>query len=186
MRRLLAVMGLAGLGFGSLLMLAGPAGAASASGCSGSATSFDSSGSALDKVSAPGAGGTKDNPFEVNPDGHVKHNYNVKSDIAGGKWDVKLLGPVKFGDDISATSSNTGGGDEAMSSYLKPGGIPILVGLIKADVEIKNKAGNTVCTYSGWIKIGGSVLESPIFYLSIIFVLLGLLFGFMCMGEPVV
>ena len=187
MRRLLAVLGLAGIGFSSLLMLAGPAGAASASGCGkGTATSFDANGKQLDKAAAPGAGGTHDSPFDVDPDGHVQYTYDAGSDIKGGSWDVKLVGPLSIpGGDISDTASQAGSGDEALSSYLKPGGISILPGLIKADVEIKNKAGNTVCTYSGWIKIGGSVLESPIFYLSILFLIFGLLFGFLCMGEPI-
>jgi len=185
MRRLLAMAGLAGLSFSLFALMGGPAGAAEGDGCSGSATSFDGDNKQLDKVTAPGPGGTKDDPFDVDPDGHVQYNYDVKGEIGGGTWSVKLLGPVSFGDDISDDSGPSGDGDEQLESYLKPGGITPLVGLIKADIEIKNKGGDVVCTYSGWIKIGGSVLTSPVFYLSIVFILLGLFLGFLAMGVPV-
>jgi hypothetical protein len=185
MRRLLATAGLAGFMFGTLLLMGGPAGAASGDGCTGSATSFDGDNKQLDKASAPGPGGTKDNPFEVDPDGHVQYEYNVENEIAGGTWSVKLLGPVSFGDDISDDSGPSGNGDEPLESYLKPGGVTPIVGLIKADIEIKNKDGDVVCTYSGWIKIGGSVLTSPVFYLSIVFLAFAGFLGFLAMGEPV-
>ncbi len=185
MRRLLALSGLVGLVLATMVFVAGPAGAADAKGCSGSGTSFDADNKQLDTASAPGPGGTKEHPFEVDPDGHVQYEYDIQGEIASGKWSVKLLGPISFGDDIADDEPSTGGGDEPMESYLKPGGISTFVGLIKTDIEIKNQGGATVCTFSGYIKIGGSLLESPIFYLSIVFILLAILLGFWGMGEPI-
>jgi hypothetical protein len=185
MRRLLAAVGLAGLASIALLATAAPAGAASASnGCSGNATSFDSSGKQLSKVAAPGAGGTKDDPFEIKTDGKVDYHHQLKPAVDnGGSWNVKLLGVIKFGGDFDHSSS-PGDGSEGLKSHFQFGGFAPLVGLIKADVVVEDKAGNEVCTFSGWIKIGDSVFKSPVFYAGIVFVGLGGLLGFGAMGRP--
>ena len=186
MRRLLAATGLAGLVFGVLLAMANPAGAASASsGCSGKASSVDKDGKALSKVSAPGAGGTKDNPFEIDPEGKVTYEYGgLDQASSGGSWNVQLLSVIKFGSDFDSAQPS-GGGTEALKSHFEVGGLAPLVGLIKADVVIKDKSGNDVCTFSGWIKIGGSIFKSPVTYAAIVFLGLGAFLGFAAMGRPV-
>ena len=188
MRRLLAWAGLSALGFAVLMTIAAaPAGAASASpgSCSGNATSANSGGKQLSKVAAPGAGGTKSDPFEITTDGSVDYTYKLGGDVAGGTWKVVLLGPLSFSGDISDTAASSGSGSEALKKHFQVGGLAPLVGLIKADVVVENKDGSTVCTYSGWIKIGGSILETPVTYAAVVLVGLGGLLAFGAMGRPV-
>lgn len=185
MRRLLAATGLAGLVFGVLMAMAAPAGAASASsGCSGKASSVDKDGKPLSKVAAPGAGGTKDDPFEIAPDGQVTYEYGGLGGASnGGTWNVQLLGFIKFGGDFDSAQPS-GGGTEPLKSHFEVGGLAPIVGLIKADVVVNDKSGNEVCKYSGWIKIGGSILKSPVTYAAIVLLGLGGLLGFAAMGRP--
>jgi hypothetical protein len=171
MRRILLAVGLAALTFGTLMAIAGPAGAASAKGCGGNATSFDSDGKQQDSASAPGPGGTKDNPFDVWADGTVKYHYEIDGSGAGS-WDLKIQKtPITFGNDIHADSAPSGDGTRKLDQDFEPGGVS-LPGLYK--VDIKGDRGGTACVVSGWIHVHGSLVKSPVFWLGIIFLLLGL------------
>ncbi|HUV11171.1 MAG TPA: hypothetical protein VMX12_09345 [Acidimicrobiia bacterium] len=166
--------------------LAPPAGAADASGCNGSGTSLDSDGIRIDSATAPGRGGTKGNPFDVTADGEVRYRYDVQSPVAGGTWKVKIdtgLFPVSFGGDISQRSSQSGSGVEPLKKHLQIGGFAPLAGLIKVDIEATGPSGGT-CVVSGWIKIHESVFTTPVFYLALIFLLLGILVLFYGMASP--
>ena len=171
MRRFLLTASLAALMCGTLMAIAGPAGAATAKGCGGDATSFDSEGEEQDFAAAPGRGGSKSNPFDVWSDGTVEYNYRI--DGSGeGTWDLKIQKtPITFGNEINADSAPSGDGTRELDQDFEPGGVS-LPGLYK--VDIKGNRGGTECIASGWIKVHGSLVKAPVFWLGIIFVLLGL------------
>jgi hypothetical protein len=85
-----------------LMVAAVPVGAAlgaDATGCSGAATSFDSTGAPLDQVSAPGAGGTADDPFVVDLEGTVAWEGSTEVVFQDGSWSVTAAGvPIRSGD----------------------------------------------------------------------------------------
>jgi len=187
MRRLLAAAGLAGLVLATMLIVAGPAGAADATGCSGSGTSFDGDGKQLDQGSAPGAGGTDADPFEVDVDGRIEYTYQgVDEGIAGGTWDVKILNsPIPaFGGDIEPDAQlPDGDGVEPLKEHFQFGGLAPLLGKYK--IEIKASGGGAECIVKGVIQINGSLVKSPTFYVSVALVGLGGLLFFTAMGRPV-
>ena len=166
--------------FGALFAIsAGPAGAAKAKGCSGSGTSFDVDDTEIDNASAPGKGGTKDDPFDVSTDGKVKYSYTINGNIAGGKWKVQLdtgIFKIPFSGKISRTASSQGDGTEPLKKHLKFAGMSTFLGLVKADIVATK--GGTTCRISGYLKFHADIWTTPMFYLALILLLLGLLFGF--------
>ena len=171
----------------AFLVFAAPsAGAANADGCSGSGVSFDGDGLQIDSASAPGRGGTKDDPFDVTSDGEVQYDYDVQSPVAGGTWKVKIdtgLFPISFGGDVSDSSEQSGSGVEQLKDRLQVGGFAPLTGLLKVDIEATGPSGGT-CTVSGWLKIHDSVFTTPAFYLALIFFVFGLLLLGFGMASP--
>ncbi|MFO7589778.1 MAG: hypothetical protein R6X23_02625 [Acidimicrobiia bacterium] len=166
----------------AFLVLGAPAaGAADADGCRGSGVSLDGDGLEIDSASAPGRGGTKDDPFDVTTDGEVQYDYDVQAPVAGGTWKVEIdtgLFPISFGGDISDDSDQSGAGVEQLKDHLQIGGFAPLTGLLKVDIEATGPSGGT-CTVSGWLKIHDSVFTTPAFYLGLIFAVLGIfLLGF--------
>jgi len=102
--------------FAALVLAAVPVGAAlgaDATGCSGSATSFDSTGAPLDQVSAPGQGGTYDDPFVVDLEGTVAWEGSTEVVFQNGSWSVTTSSlPIASGDiganeDAVTTKSGT-------------------------------------------------------------------------------
>jgi hypothetical protein len=187
MRRILASAGIAAITLMTLLMVAGPAGAAEATGCKGTGTSFDDKGKQLDTGAAPGQGGTDSDPFEMDVDGRVEYTYDgVDSGIAGGTWDVKILNsPIPaFGGDISPTAQlPSGDGVEPMKEHFQFGGLAPLLGKYK--IEITASGGGAECVVKGVIQINGSLVKSPTFYVSLVFVGAGALLFLGAMGRPV-
>jgi hypothetical protein len=162
------------------------ASAANAKGCSGSGVSISEDGDVIDNASAPGKGGTKDNPFDIEVNGKVKYNYKVNGNLTGGRWNVVIdlgffLPDVKFGGSIKSAST-TGTGTEPIKKHLKVGGLAAFVGLMKADIVATN--GKTRCTVSGWIKLHASVLTTPAFYLALILLVIAILLLYFGMGRP--
>lgn len=169
------------LAAGLLVTMAAPVGAAEASGCSGSGVSFADDGGRLDTAAAPGRGGTKEDPFDVVSDGQVKYTYDVDAPVAGGTWKVKIntgLVPISFGGDISDSSDQSGRGVEYLEEHLQVGGFAPLTGLLKVDIEATGPSGET-CIVSGWLELHDSVFTTPLFYLALVMMLLGIfLLGF--------
>lgn len=186
MRRLLAAAGIAGLILATMLIVAGPAGAADAKGCSGSGVSVDGD-ITLDRASAPGKGGTKNDPFDVTTDGEIRYQYRVsRGALSGGRWTAEIdtgIIPISFSGAIEQGSSQEGDGVEPLKKHLQVGGLSVLTGLLK--IDIKARAGGIRCTVSGYLKIHASVFTTPAFYLAIILLVLALLLFYFGMGAAV-
>jgi hypothetical protein len=174
MRRFLVTAGLAALVCGGLVAMSAPAGAATADGCGGTGVSFDSEGERQDSANAPGRGGTKSNPFDVWADGTVEYTTEFDATSAG-EWDLKIQKtPISFSDDIKADAGPTDEGTEQLDDHFQPGGVNAIIGLYK--VDIKANRGGTPCVVSGWIHVHGSLIKAPLFWLALIFIILGLWF----------
>ena len=148
----------------TLTFLPSPVGAADATGCSGKATSFDANGKQVDTVSAPGNGGTSGNPFEIDPEGTVKWEATATPAVPhGAGWTVGTQSTPKIsysGDGGLDTDSGT----ENMSDRLVVkvpliGETRIVSGTFAVDITV----GDT-CTFSGYVKISGSPLGTPLFW----------------------
>ena len=165
----------------ALAFLPSPAGAAEADGCTGSATSFDADGKKLDTVSAPGSGGTSGDPFEVDPNGTV--DWEASADPAipdSGTWAVATQSTPKlsFGGDGGLETDDSG--TEILKDHLVVD-VPILgetrIASGKFAVEITVEDGGNTCTFSGYVKIGGSPLGTPLFWGGVILGIGGILFA---------
>jgi hypothetical protein len=180
---LLTVFG--GLTGALVVATAAPAGAANASGCSGSGTSIGASGLAIDQASAPGGGGTKDNPFQVETGGRVRYQYTIKGPIGGGTWKAVIdtglpfVGNVEFSGRIKSSSQPSGKGVEPLKKHLQFAGIAAVVGAVK--VKIVATSGHTRCVVSGWIKINDSPVKSAMFYESLLLLLFAIIFFYLAM-----
>ncbi|MEX1008737.1 MAG: hypothetical protein WD271_12950 [Acidimicrobiia bacterium] len=166
---------------GVLLLPAHALGAATASGCKGTAVSFDADGKKLDTVTAPGPGGTSDNPFEVDPEGTVKWEASAAPAVPDdGTWTVETKSTPKlsFGGDGGLDQSS---GTEALKDHLVVD-VPIIgetrVASGKFFVKVVVEGGGVTCTMSGYVKINGSPLGTPIFWGGVILGALGLLLAF--------
>ena len=183
MRRGWAILVGAALGAGMLAALAAPGFAAEADGCSGSATSVTKDGESLDTVQGPGQGGTKSDPFEVDPRGRVDWEGQSDGVIQDGSWKVKLNGiQVSTGDINNDDGSTDDSGTQSVKKMLVKkvplfGEVVLFTGLVKAEVEATG-AGGATCTASGFIKIKGSVTSTPIFYVGAGLTALGALLFF--------
>ena len=106
--------------FAALMLAAVPLGAAlgaDATGCSGSAISSDADGNPLDKMSAPGARGTFDEPFVVDLDGTVSWQGSTPVALRDGSWSVTVGGvPVASGDMQNGEAVTTKSGDSEVSA----------------------------------------------------------------------
>ena len=178
MRRILLTVSLTALVAGALYAMAAPAGAQGTT-CSGTGVSFDSDGKRQDEASrGPNQGGTKDNPFDVWADGTVDYTYAIPQQSGEGSWDLKIQKtPISFGNEINEDSSPEGDGKEQLEDHFKPGGVTAIIGLYKVDIKVDR--GGEECTVSGWIKVHGSLLTAPIFWVGLILTALGALLGFL-------
>lgn len=187
MRRALCFL-LAGVVSGLFLIATAPgAGAATAKGCSGAGVSLDGD-TRIDRASAPGRGGTKDNPFDITIDGAVSYRYQIDGPIQGGRWNLVIdIGPfmpdIKFGGKISRTAAQSGSGTEPIKKHLKIGGLAAFVGLMKADIVATK--GSTRCVVSGWIKLHDSVFTTPAFYLAFILLIAAIILAITGMPTPI-
>jgi hypothetical protein len=166
---------------GVLLFPAHALGAATASGCSGTAVSFDADGHELDRVAAPGAGGTSDDPFEVDPEGSVKWEASASPAVPDdGTWKVETKSTPKlsFGGDGGLDQSS---GTEELKDHLVVD-IPLIgetrVASGKFFVEVVVEGGAVTCTMSGYVEINGSPIGTPIFWAGVILGALGLVLAF--------
>ena len=181
---------LAGAAFAAITLagLASPAGAANATGCSASAESVDAGGHRVDRVTAPGNGGTSDHPFEVDAEGKVSWEASGTPPISSGRWKVET-------DSTPKLSFSGNGGLEAQKSGTENlrdrltvdvpllGRVRVASGTFKANVVVNGSGGT--CTISGYVKISGSPLGTPVFYVGAVLGLLGLLALFASMPTAV-
>lgn len=166
MRRLAAGVGVA---LALLVLTAPAAGAASLDGgCKGSATSKDGDGASLDSVSAPGAGGTKGDPFLVDTDGTVDYEGTTPVVFHDHSWHVDLSGiDVKDGGSANGTNQASTSGTVKVDDYL-----PIdAVGLYRVTGGIEASEGS--CSGSAWIKVAGSPAGSLGWIAGVVLTVLG-------------
>jgi hypothetical protein len=156
------------------------AGAADATGgCRGTATSFDADGGQLDRVNAPGDGGTSDDPFRVDPEGRVVWQASANPPITG-TWSVETKSTPKlsFGGDGGLDED---GGTEALKDHLVVD-LPLVgetrVASGKFFVQVVIEGGGTSCTFSGYVEITGSPLGTPLFWGGVVLAGLGLVLAF--------
>lgn len=170
-RRALAVTGAAAL----IMMIPGSVAlAADATGCSGSVESRLADGSALDRASAPGQGGTASDPLVIDPAGSVAWEGSTESVITGGSWSVRVGGvPV-----LSGTADNAEGATEASGVVDLAGALAPVQwvlqtnALIPVDGELTGSGGT--CSGSGYIAgTGGGTFTSPVFLAGAGFTALG-------------
>jgi hypothetical protein len=189
MRKSMGVLACAALATIALAGFASPAGAADATGCSGKASSFDADGKPLDTVSAPGKGGTSDHPFEVDAEGRVAWEASPgNSAISKGTWKVETDSTPKLSFSGSGGLEAQKSGTEALRDHLTVdvpllGRIRVASGTFKAKVVVQGPGGT--CTMAGYVKIGGSPLRTPLFYVGAALGVLGLLFLFGSMPTAV-
>ncbi len=157
------------------------AGAATASGCKGDATSFDADGKQLDTVTAPGNGGTSGDPFEVDPEGTVKWNATADPEIPDdGSWSVETKSTPKlsFGGDGGLSDDS---GTENLKDHLTLD-VPLLGETTLASgkfyVKVVVEGGGATCTFTGYVKINGSPLGTPLFWGGVILGVGGLVLAF--------
>jgi len=136
-----------------LLIIAAPAADAAklTGGCQGSATSSDKDGNKLGSASAPGAGGTKSDPFLVDVDGTVDYKGTSAGVFHNHSWHVDVLGiTVRSGGSKNGTNQAGTSGTEKVSKYL-----PVdAVGLYYVSGGITASEGS--CSGSAWVKVAGS------------------------------
>jgi hypothetical protein len=147
------------------LGVSGPA-SAGIDGCSGSAQSRDADGDVVDEVTA--AGGrlidgdgkpvfTAANPFEVENDGTVDYDGQTDDVITDHTWSLEVLG-------VSVASGGSPNADREQRSedtFDLDEELPFpITGLVKVEGEISGRGGS--CSGSGYVKVGGDPLASPI------------------------
>ncbi len=144
-------------------------------GCRGTATSFDADGKQLDQVNAPGDGGTSDDPFQVDPEGHVVWQASANPPIRG-TWSVETKSTPKlsFGGDGGLDQD---GGSEELKDHLVVD-LPLVgetrVASGKFYVEVVIEGGGASCTFAGYVEITGSPLATPLFWGGVVLAGLGL------------
>jgi hypothetical protein len=162
-----------------------PAAAAEASGCSGSAQSYGPDGGLLDQVSAPGAGGTADDPFDIFADGTVSYAGTTDQVIRNGSWSVDVggvLGVVsgiaEFVAGKSLLSGTIGAGGDisrqgqfATKDYV---GKLKLSGLHRVTVNLSGEGGAS-CTATVWIRLHQGFFTSLLAVGGLTFLLLAML-----------
>ena len=149
--------------------------AADATGCSGSVQSLMADGTELDTASAPGAGGTENDPLVIDPEGAVAWEGSTDTAITSGSWAV-AVGGVPF---LSGTVDN-GDGKMSSSGVVDLASAPapvqwVFVTNARIPVAGEMTGPEGSCTGSGYIAgTGGSPTSSPVFYMGLGFIGLGL------------
>lgn len=145
-----------------IIPVAAPAFAAEASGCAGSAVSRDEQGREIDHVTAPGPGGTSDNPFKVDMGGTVAWHGETSSVIRDGTWKVSIGGVPLSGSFANDEGNRTSGGTEVLGERIPGFVAALLEGNLKMEVKADITGSGGTCTASVWIQGAGSPTFSPL------------------------
>jgi len=137
-------------------------------GCKGSGVSKDGNGKQLDTASAPGQGGTKDDPFLVTQDGTVDYQGTSPTVFHNHSWHVDISGAtVKSGGSRNGTNQAGTSGTVQVDDYL-----PVnAVGLYRATGGITADEGS--CSGSAWIKVVGSPVGTIAWIVGLVTTVLG-------------
>lgn len=169
-RRAVVVFAAAALSLG---LPASVAVAAEAEGCSGEVVSRSADGTELDRASAPGSGGSADDPLNIDSDGVVDWTGQTTAVITDATWSVTIMGlPFLSGSFDNADGETGSSGTTDLSAMPAP-----VDWLLKGDVKIPVSGSITgtggTCSGSGYISGTGSPTSAPMFYAGIAFVAVG-------------
>jgi hypothetical protein len=129
--------------------------------CTLTVTSLDPSGAQIGTATGDGPGGTRDAPLEVDRDGTVEWiGTTGGASTSGGSYHVEIFGvpsplsgSIKSGGSVSSSSDSVKLGDV----------LPFdLVGLVYVSGAI-DVGGSPVCEGSGWIRLRGDPVTTPLF-----------------------
>jgi hypothetical protein len=156
---------------------------ATAVGCHGEAGSVAEGGLPLDHVSAPGTGGTLEDPFDLSWTGPISWSGTTDKPVRSGTWDVSIE-PVNgglvgraFALTVSSLAHGTVDNPSAktqLSGVAKLGDyVPVraVAGIYTVSWTLSGP--DASCTGSAVVSIGGNPLTSAGFVLAIILILLG-------------
>lgn len=161
----LTVLAAAALG---TFALAPSAPAVTAQGCGGEATSARADGTQLDRLTAPGPGATRNDPFRVDPDGTVRWKGQTDQVIQNGRWTLQAWPFTVTGTVRNGNGDTTRSGEDRVEDRL-----PLkLPGLYFVKVKLRGGDGAT-CTASGWVKITGNPAFTPLWFGGIVLMLAG-------------
>lgn len=172
------------------LASASPASAAEAVGCQGMAVSYTQAGTELDRVTAPGPGGTNEDPFLVDFDGTIRWSGSSDAVLQNGAWSVSIGGFPLSGDVTNESGTREASGTDTIGSKLPAFVKTILQGEAKILVtgEVTGSGGQS-CVVAVWIQNAGagSPVASPMGITGIAAGVLGLLLlGSMLLGTKAV
>jgi hypothetical protein len=144
----------AGAAIALVLLVVGASAAGAAEldgGCKGTGVSKDGNDKQLDTASAPGQGGTKDDPFLVDQGGTVDYEGSSPAVFHNHSWHVDVSGAtVQSGGSKNGTNQAGTSGTAKIDDYL-----PVnAVGLYKVTGGITATEGS--CSGSAWVKLVGS------------------------------
>ncbi len=173
----------------ALFLIAGPlatsAHAATTTGCSGTAVSFSDRGIPLDKVSAPGPGGTQARPFHIMWAGNIEWNGQTAQVIQHGRWRVTVrnssllfrLGELATGhpNGVSGSIVNDGGLTTRNGTFAPSSKVPVMFpGTYVVTILASGQTGAT-CTGIVWVKVVDSPAGTPLFWAATILILIALI-----------
>lgn len=188
LHRLLALSTVAAASALAAIASASSAEAAEATGCRGQAVSFTAAGVELDRVTAPGPGGTEADPFQVDFDGTIRWSGTSDAVLQNGTWKVSIGGIPLSGEVTNDTGLKEAGGTDSIGSKLPGLAKAILQGKSKILVtgEVTGTGGS--CTVAVWIQSanpsGASPIASPVGFVGIGAAIIGLgLLGGMLLGT---
>ena len=151
------------------------ANSADATGCQGRAASFDSSGDIVDRVQAPGKGGTESDPFNIDPEGSVEWAGSTDSVITTGSWSVSTVGFSRSGDLTNEEGKKAAagtvdiGGDIWTASVAKV----LLSGktVYKVTANVTGDGGS--CTGTAYITGVGDPAFTPLWLIGLVLMVIG-------------
>jgi hypothetical protein len=148
--------------------------AADASGCSGTVVSISADRSVLGRATAPGSGGTQENPLVVDPAGTIAWTGSTTALITQGTWSVSALGVTVLSGDFANTEKKTSAKGTTDLSTIAPLKI-LLTGNTKIPVSGSITGTGGSCTASGYVAGTGSATSSPLFWAGGVLTIVGLL-----------
>jgi hypothetical protein len=184
MRRLITA---AALSAGLLVSVATTGWAAEAEGCAGQATSYSQDGEVLDSASAPGEGGTQDDPMQVAWTGPIEWAGTTEDVLQDGTTTVAVTpadGGVVLGAAFEVASGRVFGGDftnaeadteREGTSTLADYSLGVLPATGTYQVDLTMTAAGGSCTGLAYLTIVDNPISSALWWVAAALILLGLL-----------
>ena len=163
MRHRRAALGILGIVAVALVLPASAASAADANGCTVAVVSTGADGAPLDKATAPGTGGTQDDPFKIDLAGSVAYVGGTSAVITDATYTVTAAGvTIKTGTVANSDKKKTAKGTVDLSTVQSLKGL--LAGGVKIPVTGTLTGTGGTCTVSGFVTGVGSATSSPLLW----------------------